>query len=166
MRELLILRHAKSSWEEEGLDDRDRPLNRRGLRDAPRMGRLLREQDLVPDLILTSPANRAKTTAELVAEAAGFRGETHESEDLYLASPHTAIDVLRMLDGLGGRVMIVAHNPGLEELVRALTGRAERFPTAALAALRVPVDDWTAVQLGVRCDVIGLWRPKELPADH
>ena len=82
---LLILRHAKSSWKEEGIDDLERPLNKRGKRDAPRIGTLLREKDLVPDLILSSSAERARKTTELVAQESGFEGNIMVDRDLYAA---------------------------------------------------------------------------------
>ena len=162
MRELLILRHAKSSWAHAGLDDHDRPLNKRGLRDAPRMGQLLRELGLVPDVILSSTAVRAATTAAMAAEACGFEGDLHRTPALYLAAPETMVDLVNELADGCPRVMIVAHNPGLEELVFALTGRDEVFPTAALAAVRAPIENWNELALGIRCDLGGLWRPKEL----
>ena len=87
MKTLLILRHAKSDWETPDVADHDRPLNGRGKRDAPRMGRLLRDENLVPDLIISSTAKRARKTAKLVAEASGYEGEIRLAETLYLAGP-------------------------------------------------------------------------------
>lgn len=162
MRELLILRHAKSSWAESGVDDHDRPLNPRGFGDAPRMGQLLRELELVPDLILASTALRAATTAKLVAEACGFEGEPTRTEALYLADPQTIVDLVAELTDRVHRVLVVAHNPGLADLVFGLTGGDEGFPTAALAAVRIPIDHWSELALGIRCELKGLWRPKEL----
>ena len=162
MRTLLVLRHAKSSWKDPGLDDHDRPLNGRGRKTAPRMGTLLRERDLVPEHILSSTALRARRTAELAAEAAGFTGTLELAPDLYLAGPERAVRLLHDVPDRFRRVMLVGHNPGLQELVELLTGCAERFPTAALARIELPAGAWAEVPAG-RCGVLeGLWRPREL----
>ena len=162
MKTLLILRHAKSSWEQPGLDDHARPLNARGERDAPRMGRLVRAERLVPDLIISSDAARARATAEAMAEAARYPGTILLEPRLYHASTTEILDVLRTtIDEDVASVMIVGHNPGLEELVARLTGVLETFPTAALAQIRLPIDDWSAITTTTRGTLLGLWRPKE-----
>ncbi len=83
MKTLLILRHAKSSWKDDNLPDRERPLNKRGQEDAPKMGALLRKHDLLPDLVLSSPAQRARSTAELVIDESGYEGKAEYREELY-----------------------------------------------------------------------------------
>jgi len=95
MKTLLLLRHAKSSWKHPELADHDRPLNKRGKRTAPRVSALLQDEDLIPDLILCSPAVRAHTTARLVAKACAYAGEIKRIRKLYLAEPQTYIEVLR-----------------------------------------------------------------------
>jgi phosphohistidine phosphatase len=163
MRELLLLRHAKSSWADHGVRDHDRPLNPRGERDAPRIGAFLREVGRLPDLVLASSALRARSTAERVAAAAGLDPElVSVQEDLYLAAPGTLVDVVRRRAGAAQRVLVVAHNPGLEDLVEALAGRHERFPTAALAAFELNIDAWPDLALMSPARLDGLWRPKEL----
>src|SRR5215475_4778950 len=101
---LLILRHAKSSWKDPQLSDHDRPLNKRGKRDAPLMGNLLKDEDLKPDLIISSTAVRAKKTAELVAKNCKYKGEIVLNNSLYGAEPK---DYLRILEGLSGTNKIV-----------------------------------------------------------
>jgi phosphohistidine phosphatase len=162
MKTLLILRHAKSSWAEPGLADIDRPLNKRGKRDAPRIGRLLRTEDLLPDLILSSPARRARKTAEAVAEESGYSGEIETQPDFYPGDPEAYLQVLRGLSDELERVMVVAHNPGLEELVDALTGESVALPTAALAHITLPVERWSQLDEDVEGKLIRLWRVKEL----
>ena len=165
MKHLLILRHAKSSWRESGIDDHDRPLNERGQRDAPRMGRLLASAGRVPERIVSSTAARARTTAALVAEACGYDGDLLLTEQLYLAGPADCIDVVRAIPNNPASVMLVAHNPGLEQLVELLGGRGERMPTAALAVVALRLDDWSDLRADARGELLELWRPKELPAE-
>ena len=160
-RELLLLRHAKSSWDDAGVRDHDRTLNARGERDAPRMGRLLVERELVPDRIVASTAVRARRTSDLVAEAAGV-ADVAVCEDLYLAPPGTLVDVARRRGGSAQRLMLVAHNPGLEDLVAQFTGSQDAFPTAALAALRFDIDYWEDLALMSVPEVMGIWHPKTL----
>ena len=162
MKELLILRHAKSSWADGTLSDHDRPLQARGERDAPRMGRLLHTEGIVPDLIITSTARRARETASLAAAAAGYQGEIEETRAFYHATPQAYLDRLRALPPEVGRVLVVGHNPGMEELVEVLTGVEERFPTAALAWVTLPIPGWEKLTLHVEGELLHLWRPKEI----
>ena len=163
MKTLLILRHAKSSWNNAQLTDYERPLNKRGKTDAPRMGRLLREQDLVPDLIISSSAERALTTAEAVALASGYEQEIQSTRSFYHADPEAYLDVLRQLDDSLERVMVVGHNPGMEELLEELTGVWEQMPTAALAQISLPINHWRELDGETTGELVNLWRPKELP---
>ena len=115
---LLILRHAKSSWKNEKLKDFDRPLKHRGEEDARLMGKVLRMTELVPQVILSSPALRAKQTAELVAREAELAGELRFIDTFYLGEPEDYINGLKQLPDDIERVMIVGHNPGLEALLQ------------------------------------------------
>jgi phosphohistidine phosphatase len=162
MKTLLLLRHAKSSWADDRLSDFDRPLNDRGRRDAPRMGGRLRQDDLVPDLIIASPAKRAATTARLVAEAASYEGEIRHAAELYMADPQTYLDVARGAEDNVSILMLVGHNPGIEECVTSLAGHDETMPTAALACFRLPIDRWPELQDEGPYELANLWRPKEL----
>lgn len=165
MKTLLILRHAKSSWKQPALDDHDRPLSPRGARDAPRMGALLRRRGLTPDLIVSSTAVRARTTAERAADRSGCGGGVRLDRRLYLARPETVAAVAGDLGGGATRLLVVGHNPGLEELVARLTGAAEILPTAALAQVRLPIDAWSELSTSTRGALVGLWRPRELTGD-
>ena len=162
MKSLLILRHAKSSWTDATLRDHDRPLNKRGRRDAPRMGRFMRDQALVPDIIVTSTARRACDTAELAAEAAGYGGQIVRDEALYAAPASAYVAVLRALDDDAASVLLVGHNPAVEHLVGVFAGRPERMPTAALAHIALATDRWAAAGPADGADLAGIWRPKEL----
>lgn len=163
MKLLSILRHAKSSWGDSSLDDHDRPLNKRGLRDAPRMGALIREQGLVPETVLSSTARRARDTALAVAAAAGFPDEVRFSRSLYGADPDAWLEALGELPDTVGHALVVGHNPGLEELVNLLVGESHVMPTAALAVVELPIESWRAVDPPPRGSLRALWRPRELP---
>lgn len=163
MKTLLILRHAKSSWKEAGLSDHDRPLNARGKHDAPRMGKLIAEKGLVPDLILSSTAKRARKTAKKVAAQCGYDADIRQIPDLYLASPQAILKAIRGVPDGCRRVMVVGHNPGLEEFLEVLTERAERLPTAALAEVDVPIEKWCQLDDRTRGDLRNYWLPRELP---
>ncbi len=162
MKELLIMRHAKSSWRNANLSDHERPLNKRGQRDAPRMGKLLKEKGLAPDLIITSTAERALRTAELTALNCDYDGELQLDGRFYGGWPQTFIDVLRGVADVHERVMIVAHNPGLAELVAALTGHDGRFTTANVAHVQLPIASWRELTRKTPGRLLHLWRPKEI----
>lgn len=162
MKTLLILRHAKSSWDDAELADFERPLNARGRRDAPRMGRLLRREDLIPELIVSSAAARARATAEAVALACGYDNQIVYTRDLYHAAPEEYVDVLRTVDEQYTRVMVVGHNPGIEELVETLSGEWERMQTAALALIALPIERWQDLDEETEGELQEVWRPKEL----
>ncbi|MGI0048396.1 MAG: SixA phosphatase family protein, partial [Nitrososphaera sp.] len=126
---LLLLRHGKSSWKHPDLDDHDRPLGKRGKRDAPRMGKLLKEEDLIPDLIISSTAKRSKKTAQAVVESSGYAGKIDLNPSLYSADPEAYLKALRRVRDEFNMVLIVGHNPALENLVSMLTSKSESMPT-------------------------------------
>jgi len=161
MKTLLILRHAKSKWDEPDVADHDRTLSQRGKREAPRMGERLRAEQLVPDLIISSTAKRARKTAKLVAEASGYEGEIRMEADLYLADPEAYLEVLREAPDACQSVMVVGHNPGLEELVEALTGEAEALPTAALAQIALHISRWQDLDEDIEGELVQIWQPRD-----
>ena len=165
MKTLLLLRHGKSSWKQPDLPDHDRPLTQRGELAAKRMGRLLRELDLVPESILTSDAIRAHETATRVATAARFAGELEVCGDLYHAEPKQLAEVVAGVPDQIGRVLLVGHNPGLSDWLNQLTGEYDDLPTAALACIELPLDSWRALSPGSRGKLRGIWRPRELVDD-
>jgi phosphohistidine phosphatase len=162
MKILLILRHAKSSWKHAELPDFDRPLNKRGKRDALRMGELLRQADLLPDLILSSSAQRARQTTQAVVDSSGFGGEVRWLDSLYAAPPESYLEALRGVDDSLQRVMVVGHNPGLEELLEELTGEAETLPTAGLAQVALSIPSWSQLDEGVSGKLVQVWLPRQL----
>lgn len=162
MKSLLLLRHAKSSWSRPDLPDHDRPLKKRGRRDAPKIGRLLPSEGIVPGLILSSSAIRARETAAAISKACGQSVELRLLRDLYLAGPGDHVLQLRAVPDGEERVMIVGHNPGLEELLEALTGARETLPTAALALIQIPIEHWRRLALDGSSRLLRVWRPREL----
>jgi phosphohistidine phosphatase len=161
MKKLLVLRHAKSSWKKAALEDHDRPLSNRGKRDAARMGRLLRRQGLKPRLAITSSAKRARTTLKRLIEAADLTCEMRLAPEFYMAGPHEIIGLLRQLPDRYAQVMVVGHNPGLEELVQQLTGETVILPTAALVLIDCRCRHWRDLGCGGRDTLVQVWRPKE-----
>lgn len=144
MKTLTLLRHAKSSWNDSSLSDRDRPLNGRGKRDAPIMGRRVVEAGIRPSLIVSSPAVRAWTTAKIVAGEIGYPTEfLHREDDLYLASLGTLLDIVSAQENDFNNVMIVAHNPGLTDFANYLSpGLTSNLPTAGVVSVSIEQDDW------------------------
>jgi phosphohistidine phosphatase len=142
-RNLALMRHAKSSWDDPAQADHERPLNPRGRRAATRMGRYLRDEGIVPDLVLCSSARRARQTLELLS--LGPRVDVSIEEELYGAGAEAMLARLRRIGDAVSSVLLVGHNPGTQELALALTDEDPRvvsFPTAALADLRLRSDTW------------------------
>ncbi len=162
MKTLLVLRHGKSSWSSPRLGDHDRPLKGRGRRDATRMGEELVSRDLLPDLILSSTAARARATAERAAQAAGCGDRVALTRELYLSGVD---DQLRTVATRAAkehqRVMIVGHNPTLEDLVEQLTGEDVRLTTGNLARIDLDIDSWRQLP-GARGELRFVLRPREL----
>ena len=145
MKTLYVLRHAKSSWENQNQTDFERPLNERGLQTAPRIGKLMRAQKFIPDLIVSSPAARARITAEMVRDAASFRAEIQFDERIYEAAIKNLFEVLGRISNNAGSLLLVGHNPGLENLVERLTGEFRLMPTAALAVIELNIEEWSEI---------------------
>ena len=167
-RSLLLLRHAKSAWDTEATTDFARPLNKRGKRDAPRIGRWLRQQGLIPDYVVSSPAERAKQTALKVCHGLDLEEERlHWEPRIYEAPPGELLQVLADCPETARTVLLVGHNPGLELLLRYLCDSApvpadgKLLPTATVAQLTMPAD-WR--QLVPHCArLLAIIRPASLP---
>ena len=162
MKDILVLRHAKSSWKDSDLVDHNRPLNKRGKNDAPRMGKLLRKKHLIPELILTSSARRARDTAEAAADASGYTPEIRHIPSFYQADLETFYDILCHLSDDIERVMIVGHNPDLEELVEALTGESVTLPTAALVQIELPIQTWFELTQDTEGRLVNSWFSRDV----
>lgn len=171
MKILGIFRHAKSDWNDARLRDFDRPLNKRGRKGAAIMGKHIREHGIGWQRILASPAVRVTQTIELASQAAGTTPPITWDRRIYLASSATLIDVLREQEGDPGSILMVGHNPGLEDLIFDLVpddGTSplrdiveEKFPTAAYAVLQLDVESWKAIDEGC-ARLMHLVRPRDL----
>ena len=160
MKHLLVMRHAKSSWDDPGFADIDRPLNERGKRTAPFMGALMRRRDLLPDCIISSPADRALTTARLAKEGGAFDAPLETDDRIYEASPNTLRQIVANTDNACASVLLVGHNPGLEGVIRYLTGETHAMPTGAVAVIDLDVENWQQVDAGVGT-LIKIYKPRE-----
>lgn len=161
MKTLLLLRHAKSSWDDTSLSDFDRPLNERGKKAAPLVGEYLKTKAIKPGLVLCSPAVRARQTAELALEAAGIETEVRFDERIYDASVGQLMKIVSEIEDAAEVVMLVGHNYGIEQLLERLTGEARQMKTATLACVNLPVESWSEV--GETRGSLELYvRPKDL----
>lgn len=143
MKTLLVLRHGKSSWSDPGLEDHDRPLKKRGRRGARSIGEQLREAHLLPDLVLSSTARRARSTARRCLDAGGGDGRLELTRDLYGTGARRHLEVIgRLARDTAATVMVVGHNPDLEDLVALLTGEPITLKTAYLAVISLDIDSW------------------------
>jgi phosphohistidine phosphatase len=170
MRELLLLRHAKSSWNQPGVPDHERDLAPRGIAAAERMGDLLQELGLVPDRILCSTARRTVRTWELAGTRLLHPPAVTWCEALYLAAPDRILGLVRGEGVAARRLLLVGHNPGMHQLANRLTGAgapaprarlAEKFPTAGLARLVFAIASWAELAPGSG-ELTGFWRPRDL----
>lgn len=170
MRQLFLLRHAKSSWDEPGLDDFDRPLNNRGRRNAAALAKYLKRTKLHPQLVVCSAARRTRETYGILEPVLEGIPVSFE-EALYEAGKHGLLERLRRLDDHLGSVLLIGHNPGLERLAAALSSGhgdakalarlAEKYPTGTLAVLETDVAAWGALQDG-GCRLTAFVRPADL----
>jgi phosphohistidine phosphatase len=163
---LLLMRHGKSSWADAGLTDFERPLKKRGEKASRLMGSLLQVNDLVPGHVLSSSAERAQATARLVLTELSPPPALELREELYHSSPRTLVKFIRATDDRYDSLLLIAHNPGLEELLELWTKEYVRFPTAAIALFRFDVDRWSQVELEATVACERLWKPKELDPGH
>ncbi len=163
MRTLIVMRHAKSDWDDPSLSDHDRPLNKRGRRSAPLMSRHLLGQAVNADIILASSAVRVQETLSLMN---GWIGQTDVITDkaIYLASVEELCSQVQCLNDDWQSAMIIGHNPGLCHFVGRLTGEYLDMPTAAVAVLTANIEQWAAALSVDQWDLLHYWKPRELEA--
>ncbi len=148
MKKLYLARHAKSSWKEPDLDDFDRPLNKRGKRDAPFIGQKLKEKNILPDMIISSPAKRAITTAKELASQMGFpKDNIVLDENIYEASGGELLSIIQQVNDKHESLMLVGHNPAFTSLHNYLADQyIDNIPTCSIAFIDLNVDSWKEVE--------------------
>ncbi len=161
MKTLLLMRHAKSSWKNSKLPDKERPLNRRGEKDAPKMSELLQEKELFPQVILTSTALRCRETASVLLQNCCEELTLQAIEALYMAEPPAIIDALVHAPEQADRVMVIGHNPGLESLLQQLTGEVESLPTASVVYMELSIQRWADLTFDSKASAWEKWKPKD-----
>ena len=148
MKTLLLLRHGKSSWDDPALEDFDRPLNERGVIASELMGKYARKKKISADLVMSSPATRAKHTTELFMTAARLKNAPVYDERIYEASARRLLQIISAVDDTNKIVLLIGHNPGFEDLCERLTGEARKDPTASLTCIGLGIDKWSAPKGG------------------
>jgi phosphohistidine phosphatase len=145
MKKLFLIRHAKSSWDDPAMADENRPLNKRGKKDAPLMGNILHQQGILPDLIISSPAKRAYSTAKKIAKELQYPKKNIQTVDrLYHSSADTLLEIIRSQPQAIQTLMLFAHNPGLTDLVALLCdNQIENIPTTGVVCIQFHTDLWT-----------------------
>lgn len=162
MKTLVLMRHAKSSWADEGLTDHERPLNDRGLRTVPLMANWLNAHELSPDAVLCSSARRTVETTELLGKSGLKLPKYNPISELYLAPASKILDLIAgQAPPETTKLLVVGHNPGLEELTSMLAEQFLAMPTAAVAVFRLPQDDWK-VRIGDRIELVDFVVPRSL----
>ena len=148
MKTLYIVRHAKSSWDERGISDHDRKLNARGKRDAPKMGELLYGNGYSPDIIYSSSAKRAFTTAKIIAEKIGYPVDNIVvTKNIYDATTNDLVNLINKLDDKYETAMLFGHNPGFTVLANLLANKyIDNMPTCAVAVIELNVESWKEVE--------------------
>ncbi len=145
MKKLYIIRHAKSSWNKLNLEDFDRPLNKRGKKDAPFMGKILLEKGVIPDVIISSPAKRAKQTSIRIAKELRFKKVIIFDKKIYEAGPSVLEQILFSFDNINNTILLVGHNPGLNILVGNLVHFHGNIPTSGIIELSFDCERWSEI---------------------
>ncbi|DAB27857.1 MAG: phosphohistidine phosphatase [Sulfurimonas sp. RIFOXYD12_FULL_33_39] len=146
MKKLYIIRHAKSSRKNETLEDFERPLNKRGKKNAPMMGERLKEKGIMPDIIISSPAKRAKTTAEIIAKEIGYEKKVLFDANIYEANVNELSKILRALDDKNKTVFLVGHNPSLNDLANYYVHHEENIPTCGVVEIAFACEKWADIE--------------------
>ena len=160
MKKLILMRHAKSSWEHPTLSDHQRPLNPRGKRDAPRMGAFIEGEGIDIDVILCSTAQRTRETLALFLEEYTFEGEIDFIEQLYHAGLRDYLEVLAELSGDVETAMLIGHNPTMAYALDFFCDEHEKFPTAAIAYMEFDTENWDTLLEKHEGTLLGYWTPK------
>jgi phosphohistidine phosphatase len=143
MKKVVFIRHAKSSWDDPYLNDHERPLADRGLRDAPRMAQRLKKREIKVDAIISSDASRAKTTALILAEILHFPKDNIQfTPNLYMASANSILSEIKKTKNSIDTLLVFGHNPGFNEIIEKLGGEIDNLPTAGQFGFKLDIKDW------------------------
>lgn len=146
MKNLYIIRHAKSSWKDASLTDFERPLNKRGDNDAPFMGQVLKNKGILPDLIISSPATRAKSTSSIIAQEIAYSGEILLDKRIYEASSSELLQLVNGIEDKYSSVFIFGHNPGFTYLAESLSGEYfGNIPTCGVVGISFDFEEWAMI---------------------
>lgn len=162
---LYLVRHAKSSWKDSSLDDIDRPLNKRGKRDAPRMASRMNKRGVFPDLMISSPALRARITCDVMAGTLEYpKGEIEENDRVYHASESTLLSVVQDVEDTWKTVMVFGHNPGFTDFANSLCDEAiDNIPTCGIVGCKFEVNSWDEIDFGKGRMILFDYPKKEFP---
>lgn len=161
-RSLVLMRHAKSDWSDQSLSDRDRPLNKRGRHDAPRMAEWLQSVGRVPSLVLCSTSKRTRETLKLMMEVWNENPEVIDCENLYLAPADEIFQEIRTLGTDEPSIMTLAHNPGMSYAASVMADQSIEMPTAAVAIFDISLDSWQSLHEDAERQLAFFMRPKAL----
>ncbi len=161
---LLILRHAKSSWKDKKLDDHDRPLNKRGRREAIKMGEYLKKTNMMPDTIITSSALRAIETTKYTCRYSGYNNLVEVNFSLHQGGIDAYINALTAVANDKQKLLIIGHNPDLEELAGIIINKTIKIPTCTLVQINLSIENWKSISLhcNFRSELVNIWRPKKI----
>ena len=161
MKKILIMRHAKSSWKDAEIADHERPLKKRGLKDAAYIGKVLKNKKLIPDKIISSNAVRAADTAAIVADKCGYKKEIDYTNKLYMAESGAILELIHGQPDSIKILMVIGHNPGMEALVQVLSRKVESLSTASVAYFQADIKSWKDLKQGTKLKLKKFWQPSE-----
>ena len=161
MKKILIMRHAKSSWKDAEIADHERPLKKRGLKDAAYIGKVLKNKKLIPDKIISSNAVRAADTAAIVADKCGYKKEIDYTNKLYMAESGAILELIHGQPDSIKILMVIGHNPGMEALVQVLSRKVESLSTASVAYFQADIKSWKDLKQGTKLKLKKFWQTSE-----
>jgi len=165
MKKLLLLRHGKSSWDNPDLADHERPLTNRGKESASIIGKFLKKENIIPDLIISSTAKRANKTADIIAKKCGYDKKILKSEELYSGSSESYTNIIHEIADKNKTILLVGHNPAIEEVIERITAEKRIMKTCSLAHIDLSIDSWKNFHYRKKYKLIDLINVRELNID-
>ncbi len=165
MKKLLLVRHGKSSWDNPDTADHERPLTNRGKEGASIIGKFLKKENLIPDLIISSTAKRANKTADIIGKKSGYNKKILESEALYSGSSEDYTNIIHEIADKNKTVLLVGHNPVIEDVVERITAEKRLMKTCSLAHIDLSIDSWKNFHYRKKYKLVDLINVRELDID-